>query len=152
MGPDAPTVLPNGIDLVITSPGARPSSPLLADASRRGIPVWGDVEPAWRLQQPDRVVAWLAFTGTNGKTTTTQMLESMLLAAGHRAAAVGNIGRPILEAMADDVTYDVYAVELSSFQLHWTHSLALHSAAVLNLCLLYTSDAADEEDSVDLGG
>ena len=95
--------------------------------------MWGDVELAWRLQQPDRVVPWLAVTGTNGKTTTTQMLESMLLAACHRAAAVGNIGRPILEAMACDVTYDVYAVELSSFQLHWTHSLALHSAAVLNL-------------------
>jgi UDP-N-acetylmuramoylalanine--D-glutamate ligase len=61
------------------------------------------------------------------------MLESILLAAGHKAAAVGNIGRPVLEAMADDVSYDVYAVELSSFQLHWTHSLALHSAAVLNL-------------------
>ncbi len=133
LGPDAPAVLPAGTDLVITSPGARPSSPVLADAARRGIPVWGDVELAWRLQQPDRVVPWLAVTGTNGKTTTTQMLESILLAAGHKAAAVGNIGRPVLEAMADDVAYDVYAVELSSFQLHWTHSLALHSAAVLNV-------------------
>jgi len=133
IGPDAPAMLPDGTDLVITSPGARPSSPLLADAARRGIPVWGDIELAWRLQQPDHVVPWLAVTGTNGKTTTTQMLESILLAAGHKAAAVGNIGRPVLEAMADDVTYDVYAVELSSFQLHWTHSLAVHSAAVLNL-------------------
>jgi UDP-N-acetylmuramoylalanine--D-glutamate ligase len=133
MGGDCPTVIPEGTDLVITSPGARPSSPLLADAARRGIPVWGDIELAWRLQQPDKVVPWLAVTGTNGKTTTTQMLESILLAAGHKAAAVGNIGRPVLEAMADDMTYDVYAVELSSFQLHWTHSLALHSAAVLNL-------------------
>jgi UDP-N-acetylmuramoylalanine--D-glutamate ligase len=133
MGPDAPAVLPDGTDLVITSPGARPSSRLLADAVGRGIPIWGDIELAWRLQRPDRVVPWLAVTGTNGKTTTTQMLESILLAAGHKAAAVGNIGRPVLEAMADDQTYDVYAVELSSFQLHWTHSLALHSAAVLNL-------------------
>jgi UDP-N-acetylmuramoylalanine--D-glutamate ligase len=133
MGPDAPGVLPEGTDLVVTSPGARPSAPLLADAARRAIPVWGDIELAWRLQQPDRVVPWLAVTGTNGKTTTTQMLESILLAGGHRAAAVGNIGRPVLEAMADDIAYDVYAVELSSFQLHWTHSLALHSAAVLNL-------------------
>ena len=146
MGPDAPAVLPDGTDLVITSPGARPSSPLLADAARRGVPVWGDVELAWRLQQPDRDVPWLAVTGTNGKTTTTQMLESILLAAGHKAAAVGNIGRPVLEAMADDVAYDVYAVELSSFQLHWTHSLALHSAAVLNLeedHLEWYSDSGD---------
>ena len=146
MGPDAPAVLPDGTDLVVTSPGARPSSPLLVDAVRRGIPVWGDVELAWRLQHPDRVVPWLAVTGTNGKTTTTQMLESILLAAGHKAAAVGNIGRPVLEAMADDVSYDVYAVELSSFQLHWTHSLALHSAAVLNLeqdHLEWYEDSAD---------
>ncbi len=152
MGSDAPAVLPDGTDLVITSPGARPSSPLLADAVRRGIPVWGDIELAWRLQHPDRVVPWLAVTGTNGKTTTTQMLESILLAAGHKAAAVGNIGRPVLEAMADSQAYDVYAVELSSFQLHWTHSLALHSAAVLNLeqdHLEWYSDSADWSELVD---
>src|SRR5664280_3746183 len=76
----------------------------------------------------------------------------MLLAAGHRAAAVGNIGRPILEAMADDVTYDVYALELSSFQLHWTHSLALHSAAILNLeqdHLEWYEDSADWSEHPD---
>lgn len=146
LGQDAPPVLPDGIDLVITSPGARPSSSLLIDARRHGIPVWGDIELAWRLQQPDRVVPWLAVTGTNGKTTTTQMLESILLAAGYKAAAVGNIGRPVLEALADDTDYDVYAVELSSFQLHWTHSLKLHSAAVLNLeqdHLEWYSDSAE---------
>lgn len=145
-GPDAPATLPEGIDLVITSPGARPSSPLLADARRRAVPVWGDIELAWRLQQPDHVVPWLAVTGTNGKTTTTQMLESILLAAGHKAAAVGNIGRPVLEALAADDEYDVYAVELSSFQLHWTHTLALHSAAVLNVeqdHLEWYADSAD---------
>ncbi|MBI4901284.1 MAG: UDP-N-acetylmuramoyl-L-alanine--D-glutamate ligase [Actinobacteria bacterium] len=152
MGGDAPATLPEGTDLVITSPGARPSSPLLADAARRGVPVWGDVELAWRLQQPDQVVPWLAVTGTNGKTTTTQMLESILTAAGHLAAAVGNIGRPVLEAMADDVTYDVYAVELSSFQLHWTRSIALHSAAVLNLeqdHLEWYEDSADWSEHAD---
>ena len=61
------------------------------------------------------------------------MTESILNAAGLRACAVGNIGRPILEAMADEIDYDVFAVELSSFQLHWSNSLSLHSAAVLNL-------------------
>ncbi len=125
--------LPDGIDLVITSPGWRPTAPLLAAAASAGIPIWGDVELAWRLMFPDRVVPWLGITGTNGKTTTTQMLESMLQAAGLRAAAVGNVGRPILEALNEPEPYDVFAVELSSFQLHWTHSLALHSAVVLNL-------------------
>jgi UDP-N-acetylmuramoylalanine--D-glutamate ligase len=132
-GPGSTAALPDGVDLVVTSPGWRPTSPLLAAAARSGVPIWGDVELAWRLMFPDRVVPWLGVTGTNGKTTTTQMLESMLQAAGLRAAAVGNVGRPIIEALNDDQPYDVFAVELSSFQLHWAHSLALHSAVVLNL-------------------
>lgn len=132
-GPGSSSALPEGIDLVVTSPGWKPTQPILAAAARQGIPIWGDVELAWRLQQPDRVVPWLAITGTNGKTTTTQMLASMLSANGCVADAVGNIGRPIMEAVLDEVNYDVLAVELSSFQLHWTHSLALHSAAVLNV-------------------
>ena len=83
--------------------------------------------------RPAKIVPWLGVTGTNGKTTTTQMLESMLRAAGLRTAAVGNIGRPVMETVLDPEPYDVLAVELSSHQLHWSHSLALHSAAVLNL-------------------
>jgi len=133
LGPGATARLPEACDLVVTSPGWRPDSALLMEAARRGIPVWGDVELAWRLQQPDRVVPWLAVTGTNGKSTVVTMLESMLRAAGFTTAAVGNIGRPILETVLDGVSYDVLAVELSSFQLHWTSSLGLHSAAVLNL-------------------
>ena len=61
------------------------------------------------------------------------MLESMLIADGRKAAAVGNIGRPIVEAILDDVAYDAFAVELSSFQLHWMNDVPLHSAVVLNL-------------------
>ncbi len=114
-------------------PGWRPSAPLLAQAAARGIPIWGEVELAWRLQHPDRVVPWLAVTGTNGKTTTTQMLEAILTAANLTTSAVGNIGRPIMETVLDGVHYDVLAVELSSFQLHWSQSLAMHSAVVLNL-------------------
>ena len=132
-GPGSTAALPDRVDLVVTSPGWRPTSPLLAAAATAGVPIWGDVELAWRLMHPDRVVPWLGVTGTNGKTTTTQMLESILLAAGLRAAAVGNVGRPIIEALNDPEPYDVFAVELSSFQLHWAHSPALHSAAVLNV-------------------
>lgn len=133
LGPGATSVLPEDVDLVIASPGWTPRSALLSQARRRGIPVWGEVELAWRMMQPDRVVPWLAVTGTNGKTTTVNMLESMLVAAGLTTSAVGNVGRPIVEAILDDVHYDVLAVELSSFQLHSTNSLRLHSAAVLNL-------------------
>ncbi len=133
LGKGVTSQLPSGTDLVVTSPGWRPSQPMLAEAAKAGVPIWSEVELAWRLQQPDRYVPWLGITGTNGKTTTTQMLAAMLTAAGLRTAAVGNIGRPIMETVLDDQEYDVLAVELSSFQLHWTDSLSLHSAVVLNI-------------------
>ncbi|WOQ18939.1 UDP-N-acetylmuramoyl-L-alanine--D-glutamate ligase [Raineyella sp. W15-4] len=133
LGPGATAALPDEVDLVVTSPGWRPTTPLLAQAALRGVPIYGEVELAWRLQDPERAPAWLAVTGTNGKTTTTQMLESMLQAAGLRAVACGNIGKPVMETVLDPEPYDALAVELSSFQLHWSNSLALHSAAVLNV-------------------
>lgn len=133
LGPGSTAELPPGTDLVVTSPGWRPSAPLLRQAAAEGVPVWGETELAWRMMQPDRVIPWLGVTGTNGKTTTTQMVEAMLIADGRKAAAVGNIGRPIIEAILDEVDYDVFAVELSSFQLHWMNDINLHSAVVLNL-------------------
>jgi UDP-N-acetylmuramoylalanine--D-glutamate ligase len=129
----ATAVLPDDADLVVVSPGWKPSSPLLVQAAERGVPVWGEVELAWRLRDPAHPAPWLAVTGTNGKTTTVQMLQSILTAAGLRAAAVGNVGRPIVEAVMDPEPYDVLAVELSSFQLHYTHTMAAESAAVLNI-------------------
>ena len=132
LGPGSTAALPADTDLVITT-GWSPANPLLAAAAARGVPIWSEVELAWRLSRPQKVIPWLGVTGTNGKTTTTQMLEAMLAASGLRTAAVGNIGRPIMEIVLDPEPYDVLAVELSSHQLHWSHSLALHSAAVLNL-------------------
>ena len=133
LGEGATAVLPDDTDLVVTSPGWRPSAPLLRQAAARGIPVWGETELAWRMMHPDRVIPWLGITGTNGKTTTTTMTSAMLTAAGLKATSVGNIGRPIVEAILDDEPYDVLAVELSSFQLHWMGRINLHAAVVLNL-------------------
>lgn len=132
LGPGSTASLPQDLDLVVTSPGWRPTSPLLVEAAGRGLPVWGEVELAWRLRGDDPA-PWLAVTGTNGKTTTVQMLESILQAAGLRAQAVGNVGTPILEAVMDPEGRDVLAVELSSFQLHWTRSMSAEASAVLNL-------------------
>lgn len=132
LGPGVTRALPD-CDLVIASPGWFPTCPLFRQARAQKIPIWGDLELAWRLQQPDRQVPWLGLTGTNGKTTTVTMLESILTTAGLTTSAVGNVGRPILETILDDVTYDCLAIELSSFQLHWADTLSLHSAAVLNL-------------------
>lgn len=120
--------------LVVTSPGFPPGAPVLAAAAAAGVPVWGDVELAWRLDTSGRFGAprrWLAVTGTNGKTTTTSMLHAMLVAAGRRAALCGNIGRPVLDVLAEPS--DLLAVELSSFQLHWAPSLRPDAGVVLNV-------------------
>ncbi len=144
-------VPPAGTDLVITSAGIPPTNPLLVAAAAAGIEVIGEVELAWRLDQASGSPRpWLVVTGTNGKTTTTGMLESILRAAGRRVRACGNIGWPVLEAVlagGPDALVptgsgavgdppgrqDVIAVELSSFQLHWAPSLRPAAGVVLNL-------------------
>jgi len=120
------------IDLVVTSPGWRPTSPVFVEADARGIPVWGEVELAWRMR-PEGAAPWVTITGTNGKTTTVQMLASIFSAAGLRTRAVGNVGTPIMEAVLDPEPYDVLAVELSSFQLHWQRSISPVASACLNI-------------------
>ena len=124
--------------LVITSPGFPPTAPVPAAAAAAGVPVWGDVELAWRLDQaghygPPR--RWLVVTGTNGKTTTTSMLHAMLVAAGLGSRLCGNIGSPVLSALSGGPhgPADVLTVELSSFQLHWAPSLRPEAGVVLNI-------------------
>ncbi|MGB3473666.1 MAG: UDP-N-acetylmuramoyl-L-alanine--D-glutamate ligase [Mycobacterium sp.] len=126
----------HGYTLVITSPGFGPDTPVLAAAAAAGVPIWGDVELAWRLDVaghygPPR--RWLVVTGTNGKTTTTSMLHAMLLAAGRRAQLCGNIGSPVLDVLGPPHESELLAVELSSFQLHWAPSLRPEAGAVLNI-------------------
>jgi UDP-N-acetylmuramoylalanine--D-glutamate ligase len=120
--------------LVVTSPGFQASAPVLAAAAAAGIPIWGDVELAWRLDAagqygPPR--RWLVVTGTNGKTTTTSMLHAMLTAAGRRSVLCGNIGDPVLDVLEQPA--DLLAVELSSFQLYWAPSLRPEAGVVLNI-------------------
>ncbi|MDD7815105.1 UDP-N-acetylmuramoyl-L-alanine--D-glutamate ligase [Mycobacterium sp. CSUR Q5927] len=122
--------------LVVTSPGFGPSTPVLAAAAGAGVPIWGDVELAWRLDAaghygPPR--RWLVVTGTNGKTTTTSMLHAMLCAAGRRAQLCGNIGSPVLDVLGPPHESELLAVELSSFQLHWAPSLRPEAGVVLNI-------------------
>ena len=120
--------------LVVTSPGFSPNAPVLAAASAAAVPIWGDVELAWRLDAaghygPPR--RWLVVTGTNGKTTTTSMLQAMLTAADRRSLLCGNIGSPVLDVLGESA--DLLAVELSSFQLHWAPSLRPEAGVVLNI-------------------
>lgn len=121
-------------ELVIASPGFAPHHPVYAWAVERGIPVWGDLELAWRLRDKTGTSPkWLAVTGTNGKTTTTSLAAYMAREGGLRAAPCGNIGVPILDAIRDPEGFDVLVVECSSYQLHSTHTMAPDAAIVTNI-------------------
>jgi len=119
------------LDQLVVSPGWLPTAPLVQRAAAAGMEVISEVELAWRLRA-NQAAHWLTLTGTNGKTTTVTMLTAMLAAAGRTAVAAGNVGHPLISAVQETATTD-FAVELSSFQLHHTHSLQPLAAAVLNL-------------------
>ncbi|MDQ1746073.1 MAG: UDP-N-acetylmuramoylalanine--D-glutamate ligase [Frankiaceae bacterium] len=133
----------DGADLVVASPGWRLDQPLLAAARANGTEVIGEPELAWRLRDPG--VPWLGVTGTNGKTTTVGMLEAVLLAAGRRTVAAGNVGLPLVDAVTTTPPYDVLAVEVSSQQLAWSPSPRFHAGALLNLA----PDHLDWHDTMD---
>lgn len=131
-------------DVVIASPGFAPTHPLIVWAQQQSIALWGDIELAWRVR--DKVVRedgtpaeWVLITGTNGKTTTTRMTATMLVAGGLRAAPCGNIGVPVLDAVRDPAGFDVLVVELSSHQLWYLGNSAPaaqiipHASVCLNL-------------------
>ncbi len=121
-------------DLLIVSPGVVPTSSIVSNAVSAGIPIWTDIDLAWRLR--DKFVPnqeWICITGTNGKTTTTELTEAMFLAAEVRAVACGNIGKPILDCIRDPAAFEVLIVELSSFQLHYLDRIEPFSSAVLNV-------------------
>lgn len=109
-------------DLVVASPGFPPHHPAIVWAREAGVPVWGDLELAWRvrdkaLRADGTPAEWVLITGTNGKTTTTQLTAAMADAGGLRAAPCGNIGVPVLDAVRDPGGFDVLVVEVSSHQL-----------------------------------
>ena len=133
--------LPQGADVLVVSPGLSPNSPIIRAAQDQGVPVWGELELAWRLRG-ENPAAWLFVTGTNGKTTTTLMLESILRAAGLRTASVGNIGVSLVDAVMDPQGFDVLAVEVGAPQLPFLYSASPVASVCLNLA----------QDHVDLFG
>lgn len=136
------TQLPTDIDLLVLSPGVSPMSPIVAAAQAAGVEIWGELELAWRLRDPAHLAPWLLITGTNGKTTTTLMLESILLAAGKRTVAAGNIGHSLVEVVMDPTPWDVLAIEVGAPQLPFVHSISPQAAVCLNLA----------QDHIDLFG
>jgi len=117
------------VELLIKSPGVPGESPLAAAARARGIPIWSEIELGFRLLRNPIV----GITGTNGKTTTTELLGAMFRAAGTPVAVAGNVGRP-LTSLDGAIEKEAWiACELSSFQLEDVHRLRPRVAVLLNL-------------------
>jgi UDP-N-acetylmuramoylalanine--D-glutamate ligase len=120
----------DGIELVVKSPGVPAESPLPAAARTRKIPIWSEVELGYRLL---RTHPFVGVTGTNGKTTTTELLGEMFRRAGRAVAVAGNVGTP-LTSLGNELPQDAWIVcELSSFQLEDVYELACDVAVLLNL-------------------
>ncbi|MFV0372987.1 UDP-N-acetylmuramoyl-L-alanine--D-glutamate ligase [Microbacterium sp.] len=130
--------------VIVASPGFPPHHPVIRWAQDSGIPLWGDIELAWRvrdkvLRADGRPADWMLVTGTNGKTTTTRLAATLLTAGGVRAAPCGNIGVPVLDAVRDPAGFDVFVVELSSHQLWYLglssgeDAVSPHASVCLNL-------------------
>ena len=122
-----------GVGLAMVSPGWRVDHPLISLVRGAGIEMISEIDLAWKVKQqicPNQ--RWIALTGTNGKTTTVQMLESMLIESGINAKACGNLGYTAIEAVVNSRA-DILALELSSFQLEWSNLAHFEAGAILNI-------------------
>lgn len=115
-------------DLLVPSPGVPPHLPILREALRRGIPIWSEIELAFRLARPSRI---FAVTGTNGKSTTTELIGAILRIWGLEPVVAGNIGRPAIGTVGE-VEGRPWVLEVSSFQLLWTEEFRPNVAVWLN--------------------
>jgi UDP-N-acetylmuramoylalanine--D-glutamate ligase len=126
LGNDEDLSLLDGVGLLVKSPGVPGENALVAGARERGIPVWSEVELGYRLLPGARLVG---VTGTNGKTTTVELLGAIFREAGRDVAVAGNVGR----ALSGIEPAEWVVCELSSFQLDDVHELACEIAVLLNL-------------------
>ena len=131
---DVTNQIPDGIQLAVVSPGWRLDHPVISKLKSSGIEVVSEVDLAWKIKQvlaPDQ--RWIALTGTNGKTTTIKMVESIFKAAKINGAACGNVGETVIDAVIADKPYEYLAIELSSFQIEWSNLAKYEAVAVLNI-------------------
>ena len=126
--------IPQGIDFAVVSPGWRTNHPVVLNLKNLGVEIIGEVDFAWRIKE---VIApsqkWVALTGTNGKTTTIKMVESIFKSAKINGAACGNVGQTVIESVMQEPALDYLALELSSFQIHWSELPKYESVALLNI-------------------
>ncbi len=128
-------------DLAIISPGIDPRKEWVRSLQSKKIPLWSELELAWQFCQCPVV----AITGTNGKTTTTELIESAFIASGKKTVASGNIGLPLTEAIRGSASLDVMVVEVSSFQLEQIKGFRPATSVFLNL----TADHLDRYDAME---
>ncbi|MEX1209503.1 MAG: UDP-N-acetylmuramoyl-L-alanine--D-glutamate ligase [Candidatus Nanopelagicales bacterium] len=119
-------------DVYVVSPGIAPHAPIIGSAIERGIVLWGELELAWRIRAPEAAAPWLCITGTNGKTTSTLMLDAMLRAGGLASTAAGNVGASLVDAVRQP-ELQVIATEVSATQMPYVTSVSPLSSACLNL-------------------
>ncbi|KTD05961.1 UDP-N-acetylmuramoylalanine--D-glutamate ligase [Legionella gratiana] len=126
---DIPDDIINQLSDIIASPGLSLDTPFLKKAMKAGVTIYGDIECLAReIHAPV-----IAITGTNGKSTVTTLVGEMAKAAGYKVAVAGNIGTPVLDLLDDEHQYDLWVLELSSFQLDLTYSLEPIVATILNV-------------------
>jgi UDP-N-acetylmuramoylalanine--D-glutamate ligase len=117
------------ISLMIISPGIAIDNPFVNEVEKRGIPIWGEIELAYRYSKGKII----GITGTNGKTTTTSLVGEIMKAYYDHVFVVGNIGNPYTDIALDTTEESITVIEISSFQLETIHRFRPHISAILNL-------------------
>ena len=121
-------------DLAVVSPGWKPDHPLINAVKSAGIEITNEVDIAWHFRNLHRPTQkWVAITGTNGKTSTTELTSAMINAAGISAKACGNVGTTVIETVWNETNFEVLVLELSSFQIHWMQDPEFAAVAILNI-------------------
>jgi len=121
-------------DALMVSPGWREDHILVSAARKSGVEILNEIDFAWSLKiEKAPTQKWLALTGTNGKTTTVEMVAHILSSAGIKVRACGNVGTTVIETITGDEVFDYLILELSSFQLHWLNDAQFSAAAILNI-------------------
>jgi UDP-N-acetylmuramoylalanine--D-glutamate ligase len=121
-------------DALLVSPGWREDHPLIRLARSEGKAILNEIDLAWAIKNEiNPGQKWLALTGTNGKTTTVEMVAHIFSTAKINGIACGNVGRTVIESVLAPEKYEVLILELSSFQLHWLEDAEFTSAAILNI-------------------
>lgn len=131
-----------GLDLLVTSPGLDPRTPLFQAALASGVPIIGEIELAWSVSD----LPVVGITGTNGKSTTTELTAAALTACGVRTVAAGNIGVPYSDAILDHPELDLVTLEISSFQVEHIRTFRPRVAAWLNFAPDHLDRYASQEE------